>query len=103
MFCGVLVTCPREKAESIAKSLLEKHLAVCINIVPKVSSLFRWKDQIVQEIESLLLIKTKLDRFDDLINQIQVMHPYEIPEIIALPLLTGLSGYLDWVDKETKC
>ena len=103
MFCGVLVTCPREKVESIAKSLLEKHLAVCINIVPKVSSLFRWKDQIVQEIESLLLIKTKLDRFDDLTNQIQAMHPYEIPEIIALPLLTGLSGYLDWVDKETKC
>lgn len=99
----VLVTVPTvETGQQIAKAILEQKLAACVNIVPGVSSIFSWQGQVEQDQEALLLIKTRADLFEaKLAPLVQQVHPYDVPEIIALPVVMGSKSYLDWIDETT--
>jgi periplasmic divalent cation tolerance protein len=98
----VLVTAGSEKeGEKITQALLEEKLAACVNIVPGLKSVFRWKGKISTEDEVLLMIKTKDSLFEKLKKRVIELHSYEVPEIIALGILAGNEKYLDWLKKET--
>ncbi len=99
----VLITVPTSQVgEEIARMLLERKLAACINLLPGMSSLFTWKGKIEQEQECLMLVKTRTRLFEDrFLPAVKAIHPYEVPEIIALPILMGLESYLNWIDEET--
>jgi len=98
----IFVTCASEKeGEKIGHALLEEKLAACVNIVPGLKSLFRWKGKISTEQEVLLIIKTKDTLFEKLKKRVIELHSYEVPEIIALGVLAGYEKYLDWLKKET--
>jgi len=102
-FLLVLCTCPDHRAASaVATALLEKRLAACVNQVPGVRSLFRWKGRIEKDDEVLLLIKTTVDRYADLEETILKLHPYELPEIIGVPLTIGSEAYFDWIRQSTQ-
>jgi periplasmic divalent cation tolerance protein len=95
----VLCTCPdMPVAERLAALLVEGGHAACVNIVPGLTSIYRWQGKIEQGNEVLLLIKTRRDRYPELERQLHAAHPYELPEIIAVPIDAGLSGYLAWID-----
>ena len=99
----VLCTCPDEAvAERLATSLVEEHLAACVNRLPGVKSTYRWQGGIHHDTEQLLLIKTTHERFDALRDRIIALHPYALPEVIALEVVAGLDRYLDWIEMETK-
>ena len=91
----------KQDAKSIAKILLTQRLAACINIVDKVQSIFSWHDEICEEKELLMMIKTKSTLFDRVKQAIKLTHPYNIPEIIALPIEQADSEYLEWINTET--
>jgi periplasmic divalent cation tolerance protein len=88
----------QDDAERIARSLVEKGLAACVNIVPGVLSFYRWKGKIERDQEWLLVIKTRGDRFEALKMALVADHPYELPELVALPIAAGHQPYLDWLD-----
>jgi periplasmic divalent cation tolerance protein len=88
-----------EEAKSIAKKLLEKKLVACVNIIEKIHSLYWWKDEIREDQEALLIIKTRIEKLGNVIRTIKEKHSYEVPEIIALPILAGSPEYLQWLDK----
>ena len=91
----VTVSSPSE-AEAIATILIEEKLAACINIFP-VQSIYQWEGNIQQESEFQLVIKTNLAKFSELSSRIQEIHSYEVPEIIALPIVSGAESYLGWL------
>jgi len=91
-----------EEAHKIAKVLLSRRKAACVNIVPEVSSLFWWQDKLDSDQESLLIIKTKASLLDQIVTLVNEVHSYEVPEIIALPIIGGNQDYLEWIDKEAK-
>ena len=94
----VLSTCASsEEAERIARTLVEKKLAACVNILPAVRSIYRWKGAIEDDQETLLLIKTSRALFGELRVEIQKLHSYEVPEAIAIPIVDGLERYLKWM------
>jgi len=96
-----LSTCEtEEEAARVARILIEKNLAACVNIVSNVRSFYRWKDEIEDAPELLLVIKTRRDLFDALKAEIAKIHSYEIPELVALPILDGSTEYLAWLDRE---
>ncbi len=99
----VLVTAPSaESAEAIAHSLVEQKLAACVNLIPQVRSIYSWQGAVQSDEEILLVIKTRRQLFDEkLVPAVQALHPYEVPEIIALPIDMGARGYLDWIRQET--
>lgn len=98
----VLCTCPNDQAAAvIADKLVVEGLAACVNIVPDVMSVYRWQGKIEHDSESLLIIKTRRDCYQELEVMIQQLHPYELPEIIAVSIEHGLSGYLEWIDQST--
>ena len=86
-----------EDAERLARSLVEKGVAACVNVVPAVVSVYRWKGRVEREAEVLLLIKTVGERFEDLKAALLAEHPYEVPELVALPVAAGHAAYLDWL------
>lgn len=93
-------TCPTmDVAKKLAHSLLEKHLAACVNIVPHLESVFEWQNEIVTESEVLLLMKTRREHYAAIEQLLLQQHPYEVPELIALPIENGLSRYLAWIDQ----
>jgi periplasmic divalent cation tolerance protein len=95
----VLITAgSEEEAHKIAKLLVEERKAACVNIVPGVDSLFRWKGKIDSARESLLLVKTRASLFPEIITLVKETHSYEVPEIIALPIIGGSEEYLKWLD-----
>ena len=97
-----LSTCPDAgTATRVARALVAERLAACVNRVPGVASTFRWQGEIHDDAEVLLLIKTTRDRFDALRRRLVELHPYEVPEMIALEVADGLPGYLDWLVRET--
>ena len=98
--CILYVTTSPSQSEALAKSLLAKRLISCANITP-VRSLYRWKGEICDEKENLLIIKTRKDLVQAVIAVVKAEHPYEVPEIIALPVIAGHPPYLDWVYEET--
>jgi periplasmic divalent cation tolerance protein len=97
----ILVLCTvgsDEDAELIARQLVERQLVACVNVVPRVISIYRWKGRIERDEERLLLIKTRGERFEALREAIVALHPYECPEIVALPIDAGHEPYLAWLD-----
>jgi len=97
----VLSTCASVKeANRIATELVEKKLAACVNLVSGVRSVYRWKNKIEKSQEVLLVIKTSRALFENVRSQIEKVHSYELPEVIALPVVDGAEPYLEWVDRE---
>lgn len=97
----VYVTTPTDKAAELARALVERRLVACVNIVPSVRSIYHWKGEVCDEAESLLVMKTAGWRFDALCRAVVELHPYEVPEVVALPIVAGHDPYLHWVDTET--
>ncbi len=91
-----------EEANKIAEVLLNQRKAACINIVPGVSSLFWWQGKLDSAQESLLIVKTKASLLPEVISLVKGVHSYDVPEIIALPIVGGNQDYLEWIDKEVK-
>lgn len=92
-----LTTCPTNKSKDLALSLVDERVCACVNIIPKVTSIYHWKDKIVTDEESVLIIKTQEDCKDALWNTIKEKHPYEIPEFVILPIKWGSQDYLNWI------
>ena len=86
-------------AERIATALVEQGLAACVNVVPGVVSIYRWRGAVERELEVLLVIKTRAERFEALREALVSLHPYEVPELIALPVAAGHAPYLAWLDE----
>src|SRR3954452_6835684 len=99
----VLTNLPdRAAAERLADQLLERRLAACVNILAPCRSVYRWKGAVQHDEEHPLLVKTTSERYADLERAIRGAHPYELPEIVAVPIERGLPEYLQWVSAETK-
>ena len=97
----VLSTCASpEEASQIARALVEKRLAACVNMLPGVRSIYRWKEAVEDEAEILLVIKTSRGLFNQLRIELERMHSYEVPEVIAIPVVEGSERYLAWMDRE---
>jgi len=95
----VLTTCDSEMlAEQLARHLVEHRLAACVNILPRARSVYRWQEKIEDAGEWVLLIKSRRDLFAALRGEIQKLHTYEVPEVIALPIVDGSDAYLGWLD-----
>lgn len=99
--CIVLCTVPDPATgEALGRQLVENGLAACVNLLPGLTSIYRWRGRLEQSSETLLLIKTRGDRFDDLSASLRRLHPYELPEIVAVPITAGLPAYLDWINQQ---
>jgi len=95
----VLSTCAsEEEAESLARQIVEQRLAACVNVIPHIRSHYRWKGALESAEEWLLLIKTSRDRFELLRAALEKAHSYEIPEVLALPVVEGAANYLNWME-----
>ena len=96
----LLTTCPDlNVANELATMLVENHLAACVNILPNIQSIYEWEHKIVNDAEVLLFIKTRREHYATIEETLLEKHPYDIPELIALPIETGLPSYLAWLDK----
>lgn len=96
----MITTASEEEAHRIAELLVNQRKAACVNIVPRVDSLFRWQGKLVSAQESLLIVKTKASLLPEIISLVKEAHSYEVPEIIALPIISGNEDYLKWMDSE---
>ncbi len=92
----------REDAESISKAIVENRLAACVQISGPITSIYRWKKKMMKTEEWLLTMKTRKGLYPKLEQAIKNFHPYEVPEIIAVPIIAGSKNYLAWVEKETE-
>jgi periplasmic divalent cation tolerance protein len=90
-----------DTAVEIARTLVEERLAACCNLIPAVRSIYRWQDKINDDNEVLLLIKTRSEHFERLKARILELHPYEVPEVLAIPVEAGYAAYLEWLTRET--
>jgi periplasmic divalent cation tolerance protein len=101
-FAVVLTTTSSdEQAGTLARALLDRRLAACVNVVPRVRSLYRWQDAIQDDAEHLLVIKTRASGFEALRDAIRELHAYDTPEIVMLPVADGDPDYLAWLARET--
>ena len=99
----VLTNVPDEvTAYTIARKVVEGKLAACVNVLPAVRSIYRWEGKMEEATEVTMLVKSTRSRYAELEAAIRDAHPYDVPEIIALPVAAGLPAYLNWVDLETK-
>jgi periplasmic divalent cation tolerance protein len=99
----VLVTCPSQAVgKAIARALVEERLAACVNLIPRVTSIYRWEGKLTVGAEVLLIIKSRRARFPALARRVTALHPYAVPEIIALPIQAGSRPYLAWLSESTR-
>jgi periplasmic divalent cation tolerance protein len=97
-----LCTAPdRDAAGKIARGLVDAHLAACVSLVPSVTSVYRWKGKVETDEEILLVIKTRAELASRVIAEVPGLHPYEVPEVLCLPIEDGYGPYLDWIRSET--
>jgi periplasmic divalent cation tolerance protein len=98
----VLVTAPSpDQAAEIARALVEERLAACGNVVPAIRSIYRWEGKVHEDAEALLVLKTTRGRFEALRDRVLALHPYDVPEVIALPVEAGSADYLAWIAAES--
>ncbi len=98
----ILCTCPDEAtAERIAAALVDERLAACVNRIPGIASTYRWQGTVHHDREHLLVIKTANERFQAVRERIVALHPYELPEVIAVDIAHGHAPYLAWIEAET--
>ncbi|GBE06879.1 MAG TPA: divalent-cation tolerance protein CutA [Nitrospirae bacterium] len=99
----VYITAPNdEEAAKIAKALVEARLAACVNIVKNIRSIYRWQGKIEDDPEVLMIVKTRTGLFEALAAKVRKLHSYEVPEIIALPVVKGSEAYLNWLKDATE-
>ena len=95
----VLCTCPdQDSAQLIAEQLVEAKLAACVNILPGILSIYRWQGAVESAEEMILLIKTTTEDYEQVERAVSELHPYELPEVIAIPIENGLEKYLRWIE-----
>jgi len=94
----IFVTAGSEaEAETIAKALVEARLAACVNILSPIRSIYRWQGKVADDREWVLVIKTRAERFAAVETTVKALHSYQVPEVIALPVVVGAEGYLQWL------
>ena len=99
----LLVTAPdAETGAQIARALVEERLIACANLVPGIRSIYRWEGQVTDEAEVLLVLKTRASRCAAVAARVKALHPYELPEVLALPVTGGSEPYLAWVAAESE-
>ena len=99
---AILCTAPdAASAKRVASALVEERLAACVNLLPAVTSIFRWEGKVQREAEVLLIIKTRRASFDAVAARVKALHPYTVPELIALPIDAGTPDYLAWLTENT--
>ena len=89
-------------AEKIASALVEERLAACVNVVPGVVSIYRWKGNVEQEAELILVIKTLSQQVDALKKRLLELHPYDLPEVVVIPIVGGHGAYLEWIAQQVR-
>jgi periplasmic divalent cation tolerance protein len=95
----VLSTCAsQQEAEKLARTLVEQRLAACVNVIPGVTSFYRWQGNLETSTEWLMLIKSSRERFEPLRLALEQAHSYDLPEVIALPVVEGAPNYLNWIE-----
>lgn len=92
----------QEEAEKIAQALVGELLAACVNVVPGVTSVYRWEGAVQSDQEWLLIAKSQREVLEELVQRVQALHSYDVPEIIALPITGGSETYLHWIDQEVQ-
>ncbi|XP_049799622.1 protein CutA homolog [Schistocerca nitens] len=98
-YSAVFVTTPNEEvAKKLAHGLVNKRMAACVNIIPKITSVYMWEGKVNEDTEVLMMIKTKTSRVEDLTSFVKENHPYDVCEVIALPIEKGNAPYLDWIN-----
>lgn len=98
-----LCTCPdADSARALGRALVEERLAACVQVLPGIESIYRWEGAVESSAEILLVIKSTRGRFGDLQARLVALHPYEVPELVALPAVAGLPAYLHWVADSTR-
>lgn len=99
----VKITCPSQQvATLLAEALVEGKAAACVNIVPEVTSVYRWQGRLCREPEVLLIVKTHLDRAERLLGIVEEHHPYEVPEVLWIEVNQGSQSYLEWLDESCR-
>jgi periplasmic divalent cation tolerance protein len=102
-FVVAFVTVPNQNvAVNLARTLVQEKLVACVNIVPGVRSIYAWQGKLCDDLELLCVLKTRRELFPALCDRVSALHPYEVPEVIALPLLAGHAPYLAWLQEETR-
>ena len=96
-FLVVYITASGENAQDLAGALVSEKLAACVNRIPGVESTYTWEGQVERDTEDLLIVKTRADLFDRLKERVQALHGYDVPEIIAVPIVEGSESYLEWM------
>jgi periplasmic divalent cation tolerance protein len=95
------ITAPDEEAATrIARALVEERLVACVNVISGVRSVYRWEGTVQEDAEVLLVVKTRADRAEDLVDRVVELHPYELPEVLLVAAVGGNPPYLDWVREE---
>jgi uncharacterized protein involved in tolerance to divalent cations len=97
-----ITTSSSEEAEKIAGALVQERLAACVNIVPAITSIYRWQGEVQKDSEVLLIAKSRPELFESLAARVKELHSYQVPEIIALPIVVGSKAYLNWIDESVQ-
>jgi len=99
----VFITAPNEEeGAKLARTLVEERLCACVNIMPKIRSIYRWKGEICDEPEVMMIAKSAATMAAAIVKRVRELHSYDVPEIICLPVATGSGEYLDWIDDSLK-
>ncbi len=98
-YCVIFITVPTDKGEEIGEFIVREKLGACVNILDVENSIYWWKGNIEKDKEKLLIVKTSVKNIEKLIKRVKEIHPYTVPEIIALPIIGGNEDYLKWIDE----